>query len=314
MEPIQHDTLQSIWNANGLGQIHTVQRAKRGSNNLATVVNDRYVIRFDLLDLDGTCRYKGEQLAYRLLREADIPAPEVVALDLSKSIIPYNYIILSKIDGTPLIDDWASFSQEQRAATGRAAGRYLAMMHNIMLDGFGNLSGLEGDPLPRWYDHVDGFFERYAAALLNARVIDPAIYARMRRCVDHVRPLVDMSAHGRLIHSDYQFENVLHCDGVITGIIDFEWAISGDPTWDFRVDEQWDDDSPGSARYIYEGYTSLRPLAEDHELRRWLYKVLFHLDSVDMYAGDTDEQDDFTYFYGEMMKALARLERLLGFL
>jgi aminoglycoside phosphotransferase (APT) family kinase protein len=301
---VTQEILQRIWDANGLGKVESIQPAKRGMNNLATVVNDSHVIRFDALDLEGVCRYKGEKYAYECLRNANIPCPEVVALDLSKSLIPYHYIILTKIDGTPLIDDWPNFSEAQKVEVGRAAGRYLALMHNITIENFGSLRRLETEPLPHWYDHLEQFFERYAQYLLAQKVIDAPIYARMRACLEGMRPVVDMESGGRLVHSDYQFENLLHRDGVITGIIDFEWSLSGDPTWDFKLDEQWDDDCLGSTAAIYEGYTSLRPLAPDHRTRVWLYKMLFHMDSVDMYT-DSGEKIEQARFYDEMMKALA---------
>ncbi len=301
-----HNTIQHIWQAHGLGAVQTIEPAKRGMNNRATVVNDAYVIRFDLLDLPGVCRYAGEKVAYERLRTAGIPAPDVVALDVSKIQIPYNYMILTKAEGRPLIDDWASFTPQQQAEAGRAAGRYLAQMHDITFDAFGKISRLDR---PRWYDHVTEFFERYAAPLTQAGHIQVQTYNRMRACVDQLRPRFDMETGGRLVHSDYQFENLLHQDGVITAIIDFEWAISGDPAWDFKLDEQWDEDCPGSGQHIHEGYTSVRPLAPDHRLRVWLYKLLWHLDSVDMYAADPSESDMLAWSLREMHKALAALEQ-----
>jgi hypothetical protein len=55
-ELITPEVLQRIWYAHNLGTVQSVQSAKRGMNNLATVVNDAYVIRFDVLDLEGICR------------------------------------------------------------------------------------------------------------------------------------------------------------------------------------------------------------------------------------------------------------------
>jgi thiamine kinase-like enzyme len=122
--------------------------------------------------------------------------------------------------------------------------------------------------------------------------------------------LLDNVTTGHLVHSDYQFENLLHRDGVITGIIDFEWAVSGDPARDFRLDEQWDDDCPGSRAYIYEGYQQLRALEPDHEARVLMYKLQFHMDTVDMYAGDPAEADRFALYYQKMMDVLVALENL----
>lgn len=299
-------TLQRIWDALGLGTVRTIQRAKRGMNNLATVVNDNAVIRFDLLDLDDVvCRYVGEALAYEKLRAAGIPCPDVITLDVSKALIPYHYIILSKIEGTPLIDDWPKFTEAQKAEAGRTAGRYLAMMHEITFEGFGRLVL---DKYPHWNDEVERFFNEYAPGLTAQKVISESDFLRMRNTLDRLQPMLDAVEVGRLVHADYQFENLLHKDGVITGIIDFEWAKSADSAWDFRLDDQWEDDCPGSTAYIYEGYTAVRPLLPDHRTRVWLYKLLFHLDSVDMTAGEAGQEDNFKWFYAEMMKALAALE------
>jgi aminoglycoside phosphotransferase (APT) family kinase protein len=308
--PITPADIQRIWAANGLGRIERIEPVKRGLNNRATVVDDAYVIRFDVLDLKGVCRYVGEQLAYERLRAVGLPAPEVVALDLSKTLIPYHYMILTKVDGRPLIDDWQDFSPAQQAKIGQTAGRYLAQMHAITLDGFGKLSRLATTPLPRWYDHVAEFFERYAGPLTEQGVLDNATYTRMCASVERLRPAFDMTSSGRLIHADYQFENLLHVDGRITAILDFEWSLAGDPAWDFRLDDQWEDDCPGSAAHLYAGYTATRPLADDHRLRVWLYKLLFHLDDLDMYADEPGQEATFGFAHREALRALAALERL----
>jgi aminoglycoside phosphotransferase (APT) family kinase protein len=303
------DTLNRIWDAHGLGAVRTISPAKRGMNNRATVVNDTHVIRFDLLDLEGICRYQGEAMAYERLRAAGIPAPEVVALDVSKTLIPYHYIILSKIDGIPLIDDWASLSESQKVEAGRAAGRYLAMMHNLELEGFGHLENLQTTPFARWFDFTEDYWKRYVVRLLAAGIIDTRTHDRMRSSFERLRPRLDSFSAGRLVHADYQFENLLHRDGVITGIIDFEWAVSGDPAWDFRLENQWDIDCPGSARFIREGYTRLRPLPDDHDIRVWLYKMVFYVDNVEMLIGGAGQEDSLALYLDHMMKALEAVER-----
>ncbi len=308
-EFLNSDILQTVWQAQGLGVVKSFHPAQRGMNNLATVVNDTYVIRFDRLDLPGPCRYLGEALAYERMHAANIPAPDVIVLDTAKTLVPYHYIILSKLPGRLLIDDWTRFSHEQQAKLGFDAGRYLALLHEIRFDGFGKLSRLDTSPWPHWYDHVEVFFNRYAPGLVKSGVIEATVYNRMQAVIDRLRPTFNFVGGGRLVHSDYQFENVLHQDGDITGIIDFEWSIAGDPTWDFKLDEQWDDDCPGSAAHIYAGYTSVRPLAENHDVGVWLYKLLFHLDSVDMYAAEPEASDNLVQSRDELLQALIALEK-----
>lgn len=304
----QQDTLSRIWQAHGLGSITAIQPLPRGMNNRATIVNDAFVIRFDLLDLPGVCRYVGEQIAYERTRAAGIPGPEVVTLDLTRSLIPYHYIILTRTEGTPLIDDWQTLNTTQQIDLGREAGHYLALMHEIEFEGFGKLGRLDSTPWPCWYDHVDDFFERFASVLVQQQALDEATYTRLRTQIDRLRPLLDLpGSRGRLVHSDYQFENVLHKDGRITAVLDYEWSIAGDPAWDFRIDEWWDYDCPGIGRYMMEGYAAVRALTDDHQLRVWLYKMLLHLDSMDMYS-QPDQREKLLVYQREMMAALAALE------
>ncbi|MCU0515050.1 MAG: phosphotransferase, partial [Anaerolineae bacterium] len=81
-----------------------------------------------------------------------------------------------------------------------------------------------------------------------------------------------------LVHGDYNFENVLHEGGELTGILDFEWAKAGDPAWDFKLHEQWEDDCPGCRAPLYAGYASVRPPDETHFVRAAWYRLLMHLD------------------------------------
>ena len=37
----------------------------------------------------------------------------------------------------------------------------------------------------------------------------------------------------RLVHDDYHFGNLLHEEGEITGVLDFEWSFAGDPLYDY---------------------------------------------------------------------------------
>ena len=66
----------------------------------------------------------------------------------------------------------------------------------------------------------------------------------------------------------------------VTGVIDFEWALAGDPAWDFIAQDKWEEMCPGSRAYLYAGYTHHRPLAPDHALRVAIYQLLLHVETV----------------------------------
>src|SRR3954451_20595603 len=102
--------VERIWAARGLGAVRTVTRCGRGSINPCFIVNDAVVIRFNTVIIKGATRFRNEERAYMALRGNGVPVPEVIAVDLSRSIAPYDFIVTSKVPGAPVIDTWADLS------------------------------------------------------------------------------------------------------------------------------------------------------------------------------------------------------------
>ena len=148
--PNLHETFQiddtafsRIWAAEGLGTVCSTDWAGKGVNNPAFVINDSHVLRFDGLINRGLSRFHGEQVAYNHLRQAGIPCPQVIVVDDSKSLVPYDYMIMTKMDGTPLLDSWPDLTPIQQEQVANEAGRLLARIHAIKLPQFGRLYGTE---------------------------------------------------------------------------------------------------------------------------------------------------------------------------
>src|ERR1043165_1876538 len=97
---IDDTALERIWAAHSLGSIRSSDWAGVGVNNPALVINNTHVIRFDGLINKGVSRFHGEQIAYDYLRQADIPCPQVIVMDDSKRLVPYDYMIMTKMHGT----------------------------------------------------------------------------------------------------------------------------------------------------------------------------------------------------------------------
>lgn len=276
---IDSATLQSIWSAHGLGVIHTTDWAGKGQNNPALVINDTHVIRFDGIINEGVSRFHGERLAYDRLRLAGIPAPDVLLLDDSKSFVPYDYMIMNKIVGRPLIDDWPSLTSSQRQQAATEAGRILARMHDITFPRFGRLYGSER-VFDSWLESIMDKCHRDGQNAVNEGSLSAALYDRIEAVLEAHHPTFAAVTTPRLVHWDYHFGNLLQQDGMVTGVLDFEWALAGDPAYDFDRREQWDEDCPGSRQWVYAGYTSLRPLDADHDTRVTLYEMIWLLDCV----------------------------------
>jgi Ser/Thr protein kinase RdoA (MazF antagonist) len=112
---------------------------------------------------------------------------------------------------------------------------------------------------------------------------------------------------GCLLHRDYHFENILQQEGKVTGIIDFEWAMSGDPVFDCRIDETLEE-CPGSVEPFYAGYASITPLTEHHRLKVDFCRLLLCLECVACWGRDPEAAGWMPEEYRRLFELLAALE------
>ncbi|MBL8153053.1 MAG: phosphotransferase [Anaerolineae bacterium] len=302
----QH-SLAALCEAHGLGTPRTVDWAARGRNNPTLIVNDAYVIRFNGLDALADApvsRFYGEQRAYAALKAAGIPAPEVIAVDTCRTLVPQDFMVMTRVAGRPVIDTWGDLTPAQRERLAVEAGEILARMHAIPFETYGRLYG-QHEVCGSWRDYIEAYFARYAAQALAEQVFDRALIARLERALTRHSGLLDSVTEARLIHWDYHFENILQQDGRITGVLDFEWALSGDPAYDLRIEQRWEETCPGSRAALYAGYRRLRPLPDDLHLRLHLYRMVTHLD----FTLDAADDAEAEIMRGRLMAALEALER-----
>jgi aminoglycoside phosphotransferase (APT) family kinase protein len=302
---IINEQLQRTWETHGLGSIRTITRPARGSINYCLVVNDAYVIRFDISG-KIVSRFQSEALAYHYLRDSGVPVPQVVALDQSRELLPYEYLISTRLEGTPVIDSWSGLSVQERERIAYEAGRYLAVIHSHRFDRFGKLRDLASGGFACWHDYSADYFHRYARQALDLGNIDTSLRDRMQAILERYRPLWDAVTKGSLVHSDYHFENILQHNGAVSGIIDFEWAYSGDPTIDLVAEDLWEQMCPGSKPFVYAGYTGLRQLDPNHDLKMALYKLYTYLEFLVDSKRRADEAE-FQQVYAKLQAALQGL-------
>lgn len=272
--------LAAIFSAHGLGDIQRWARLDGGRNNPSFIVNEAWVVRFDGLPDRDDHRFKGEEEAYATLRQRGLPSPARAFADISHQIVPVDYMVLSYVSGGPILDTATQLLPTQRRALAKAAGRYLAQIHSTQYTRFGPLCALPTRDLATWYDFIHSYFTAYVerARLINADT--EAVIAHMTRWLSALKNRLQNLPYGVLAHTDYHFENILQADGHITAIVDWEWAVSGDPSWDFHVEDQWDDIGNGCKAAVYDGYTAIRALPDDHAERVRFYKALRALDDV----------------------------------
>lgn len=284
------EILQAICTAHGLGKIELLVQPVQGNINLCLLVNDAYVLRFDVLDWGGANRYAGEKWAYDILSGTDVPVSQVIALDTSKRLAPYDYLILTKMRGQTISTSTADLPLTARYAIGYSAGQHLATMHSHSFAQFGLFYNIiAGMPQPNWAAYVAEHFRYYQGQVQALGILSVEVLGRIDALMARMQPLFAVVRQGVFIHGDYHFLNMLQQDGRLSAVLDFDWASSGDPSWDFRIDGTIESEVSGSRAAFYAGYTSRRPLPDGHWERVSFYRAGLYLDLLEGAAQDKNE-------------------------
>lgn len=304
--PISREQIASIWQSWGLGVVETITVPRRGCSNACFIVNEDRVLRSQVTELP-LHKFRTEKSTYDHLRTSEIPVPEVVVLDESKTLLPYAFLITTRLPGETVYDSWNGLDGRAREQLASEAGRYQALLHQHTLPAFGGLSQLAQGGFPFWTAYLEDYVARHVRRARQEGLLDTATTARIEQLFVRLQPLMSAVTTGCLLHRDYHFENILQKEGKVTGIIDFEWAMSGDPAFDCRIDETLAECS-GSIEPFYEGYASISPLSEHRRLKIDFYRLLLCLECVACWGRDPEAADWMPKEYQRLLELLAALE------
>ncbi|GII04686.1 non-ribosomal peptide synthetase [Planobispora takensis] len=179
-----------------------------------------------------TARLHKEMQVYDLLRGSGVPAPAVVKWDDSRRDLPRAYLIMTKVAGRPLSEVSGALPEAAIAGLYREMGAALRALHDVGLAQFGPLDGVR-----------EPSNEAYLGGQLDLRTAqfaefggDPALHAEVTGYVAARRHLLARCRTPVLCHHDFHERNVMVAerDGSwhLTGVIDMENALGGDPLMD----------------------------------------------------------------------------------
>jgi len=212
---------------------------------------------------------------HRILRErTSAPVPEVLHFEENSPDQGRDVIVMERLPGGPLwsgsgpaLEELGAALREVHETVRASPGRYgylgdhrpmepratwreaFAAMWNALLDDIERCNGAEAGDLAAWRE----LLERHGEAF--CRFEEPA----------------------SLLHMDVWAENILvDGRGRLTGLIDWDRALWGDPEIEFAVLEYCGVDTPA----FWRGYGKRRPAGPDAEIRRafyLLYEILKYI-------------------------------------
>lgn len=187
-----------------------------------------------------------EITAHRLLREADLPTPEVVGSSLScDNPLRWPYLLTRELEGEALTDLLPRLRQQAAEAALRAVGRHLAGMHAITFEHPGPL--IDGPPAappdPESWQHWIWRPERllnqaYALWADDAAQVGAATMDTVSGLLaDQLPALRQTYQPPRFVHGDCHASQFFlaraNGDWHVTGVVDMEIASAGSPLEDF---------------------------------------------------------------------------------
>jgi aminoglycoside phosphotransferase (APT) family kinase protein len=210
-----------------------------------------------------------EPALHALLRgRTDVPVPAVLAHDFGHAEIGRDWVLMERLPGTPL-SDHPGLTRAAFDDILRRVGDCLRQAHALTGDRYGYVG--EHRPMGPQPDWCSAFHVMWHTLLddierCGGYAADEA--AHMRRLLDRHRAVFDRPAPASLLHMDVWAENILaDVAGRLTGLIDWDRALWGDPEIEFAVLDYCGISGPP----FWEGYESERDRSPEAEIRRAFY-------------------------------------------
>jgi aminoglycoside phosphotransferase (APT) family kinase protein len=238
--------------------------------------------------------------------QTSVPVPEVYYYDQSHALLDSDYYLMAFVPGEAYHKLREQYSEEMRISIDAAIGGYLAQINNIRGTHFGYMA-LPAQRFESWRQAFLTMFDDLLADGLARQVALPLDYAALRKEVAAIAPVLDEVKTPQLVHWDLWDGNIFvdPPSGRITGIIDFERALWGDPLMEFQYRTL---EIAPAFRLGYGRSLLDSPAAT---ARRTLYNLYLHLIMTvecSYRAYETDDQEQWAR--QQLLADLARLKTL----
>lgn len=220
-----------------------------------------------------------ESMVLDRVRALNVPTPRVFGCDATRSGVPFAWQALERIPH-PDLNQWFKAGALDAPRIAFDIGAAVAKWQALVFPSFGPLHFV-GAGLPfRGGDAVaGGYHETYAdyfhlrldehlSFLARHGFLAAAQRGEIEAEIENHRALLAVES-GCLVHKDLALWNILGSRDYIAAFIDFDDAISGDPTDDLSLLACFHDDAFVSR--AIDGYQNVRALPENFARRLWLH-------------------------------------------
>lgn len=215
-----------------------------------------------------------ESRVMKAVRGCGVAVPQVLAVDSSRSRVPFAWQVLEFID-CPDLNQLNKQGSLNLLQTGRRIGEAIARWQNVQPPGFGPFDPQQlrdNGQLHAFHSSYADYFhlhlERHLDYLTSRGFLRAPEARELAAEIEQHRELLDLPT-GCLVHKDLAFWNILGTEDRIASFIDWDDAIAGDPMDDFSLLGCFHDGRVVASALA--GYAASRALPTAHRRRFWLH-------------------------------------------
>lgn len=199
----------------------------------------------------------------------DVPVAHVIVFDDSRTLIDRDYMLMERLPGRPLTESSVDVDPVLRQV-----GGYLAQVHALRDARYGYLGEHRPmEPQPQWADAFVVMWNKLIDDVAAAGYYDDEEQTMLRKMLDGSVKLFDRPVPSCLLHMDVWHQNILVDDaGKVTGLVDWDRALWGDPEIEFAVLDYCGISEPA----FWEGYGQPREWSREARVRQVFY-LLYEL-------------------------------------
>ncbi|MDZ7373961.1 MAG: aminoglycoside phosphotransferase family protein [candidate division KSB1 bacterium] len=210
---------------------------------------------------------------HRIVREKTrVPVAEILAWDFSRTLIESDYLLMEKLPGLPASELPLSRSVWNRAL--EEVGQYLRQVHAIEGPAFGYIGPHRPmEAQPSWWEAFRLMWQKLVAQIVEIGAYRPDQGAWLVEALEKRRAYFDREVSPSLLHMDIWSQNILlDASGHVTGILDWDRALYGDPEIEYAVLDYCGISEPA----FWRGYGKERDRSPAARVRFWFYFLYEH--------------------------------------
>ena len=303
--PDERDVLHAV--RRRLPEAESAARVPKGNSTYVYRVktpSNTYYARF----LPEAASFAAEVTAHRLMDAAGVRVPRIADFEHREESSGLSMMLAAEIPGVSMEEAWPARDVDEIL---REAGRQLALVHTIPVDGFGWIDRRSYDVLKSEKNTFPGYFDDYLAddlICLRYYTFTEKEQELIRAYMERARQVLDVP-RATLVHGDFDTTHIFHAAGQFTGFFDFGEIRGNNPLFDLAT-FAYNDRSPGRTAYhsLVEGYREAAPLTDDGLFAVELMALFILLRYAGKKVEQVEKKPQNDHWYRLIQKQLKRME------